>query len=889
MVSDCTIKGEFALIIHKLKTNHIVNPLGFDYSDGGVRFSFIAEDTDAKKMTAAQIEVALDEGFNQIVFDSGRDETISSLAYTLPIETAPRTRYFWRVSVWADNGDFAVSEPAWFETAKQNEAWNAKWITPDLPKDMHSVLFKEISLSKPVKRARAYMCGLGLYEMYIGGEKIGNDYLAPHCNAYDKWLQYQTYDITENLTNGSGSLVEVMLGKGWYMGRFGFADIADRCNLFGDTPMLLCEMAVEYADGTEERFCSDTTWQARKSPIVDGNIYDGEIYDATLDCSEIFSVSETEKDFALLKARLSPPVLIKETLKPVEIITTPKGETVIDMGQNMVGWLTFTVDAPKGTKIFLQHGEVLQDDCFYNDNLRSALAEYTYISDGTPAVVRPHFTFYGFRYVKIEGFTKPVTCDDFTGCVVYSDMETTGNIETSDPLVNRLFQNAMWGQKDNFLDTPTDCPQRDERMGWTGDAQVFSGTACFNMDTYAFYSKYLFDLAKEQEADDGRVTFVVPNMLKYENHSEGGSCAWGDAATVIPWNVYLFSGDKAILAQQFDSMKSWVDYIRRADEAAGKRNLWLVGDHFGDWLALDGPVYGGAEGGTDRHFIASAYYCYSTEIVAKAARVLGKTEIAEEYEALAADIREAFAKEFFTETGRIAMPTQTGMIVSLFMDLVPPQFRERLKKELRKKIHFDGGSLKTGFVGTAYLCRTFSDNDMNDIAYNLLLTKDYPGWLYTVLLGATTIWERWNAVLPDGKLSGIGMNSLNHYSYGAVMEWMYRNVSGLQPLESHPGFKKIRLAPQPDSRLSFVNTTYNSASGEYISNWRMENDTLSFEFKIPFDASADLTLPYVSSTEGISVNGKLLNESGFNAEINESGVSMALSSGSYTFTYAINK
>jgi alpha-L-rhamnosidase len=547
----------------------------------------------------------------------------------------------------------------------------------------------------------------------------------------------------------------------------------------------------------------------------------------------------------------------------------------------MVGWLEFKTSAPKGTEITLQYGEILQDRNFYRENLRTAKAEYKYIANGEEAVVRPYFTFYGFRYVKVEGWYGELKAEDFAGCVLYSDMELTGHIETSNPLVNRLFLNALWGQKGNFLDIPTDCPQRDERMGWTGDAQVFSGTACFNMDTFAFFSKYGYDLGREQEDKNGMVPMVVPTT----NLQGGGSSAWGDAATIIPWNVYVQYGDKKILEQQFESMKAWVDYIKREDDNSGGKRLWTTGFHFGDWLALDGADPNFPTGGTDIAFISSAYYCYSSRIVSKAAKVLGKEELAKEYEALTNEVREAIRDEYFSKNGRITINTQTALIISLFMELAPEDKRERVANDLREKLKKDKNYLKTGFVGTPYLCKVLSENGCNDLAYTLLLNKDCPSWLYSVIMGATTIWERWNSVMPDGKISPEGMNSLNHYAYGSIAEWMYRYVAGINPVEDKPGFRHINLTPMPDYRLKYAKAEYNSAVGTYESQWEIaEEGQLKFKFVIPFNATAALVLPD-AKLDNIKVNGKLLKDAELKSNQKNQNVEVELTSGSYEFIY----
>lgn len=861
--------------IIKLKTNHMTNPLGFDL--GKVSFSFITCETKAHKQVAAQIQVAFNKEFSEIIYDSGKSEKIDSLAFELPIKLKARTRYYWRVKVWADNGESTISEVAWFETSKMDEQWDGKWITPDLDNDIHPILSKEFKLEKTIKNARAYVCGLGLYEFNINGNKVGDEYLTPNFNAYNKWVQYQTYDITNTLKEGE-NLIEVALGNGLYKGRFGF-DSEE--NIYGDKFALICELVIDFVDGSSVVINSDDTWKARKNKILDGNLYDGEVYDSTFEEKNYYKVKEIDLGLSKLKARLSLPVKIKERLKVVEVIKTAKGETVLDLGQNMVGWIEFKTNAPKGTKITLQYGEILQDGNFYRENLRTARAEYTYISSGEEALVRPYFTFYGFRYVKVEGWHGELKPEDFTGCVLYSDMELTGHIETNNSLVNRLFLNALWGQKGNFLDIPTDCPQRDERMGWTGDAQVFSGTACFNMDTFAFFNKYLYDLSREQEDRNGIVPMVVPAT----NLKGGGASAWADAATIIPWNVYVQYGDKRILEQQFESMKAWVDYIKREDDNSGGKRLWTTGFHFGDWLALDGTNPNFPTGATDISFISSAYYLYSSKIVSKAAKILSREEIAKEYEVLSNEIREAIKNKYFDKDGHIIINTQTALIISLFMDIVTEDEREILIKDLREKLEKDNNYLKTGFVGTPYICKVLSENGCNDLAYTLLLNTDCPSWLYPVIMGATTIWERWNSVMPDGKINPEGMNSLNHYAYGSIVEWMYRYIAGLNAVEDKPGFRHIKLTPMPDYRLKYAKAYFNAAVGTYKSEWEItEEGNLNFRFVIPFNASATLVLPD-AKLENVKVNGEFLKDTELKARQDNERVTIELISGLYEFSY----
>lgn len=839
--------------ITNLKTNRLYDPLGFHLGDRP-RLSWIAEAEGAKSQAAAQVQVSLDDAFGKIVFDSGKRADINSVCYPPDMELLPCTRYYWRVRVWGDDGSDAVSAPAWFETAKMNEPWQARWITPDFDSGNHPVLFTDFVLRKQVSRARIYICGLGLYELGLNGQKISDEYLAPGLFAYDKWLSYQTYDVTAGLKTGENR-IDVMLGNGWYKGRYGL----DRSKTFryGDRFALICELRIVFEDGSAETITtSDISWRARKSKVIDSSIFDGEVYDALAKDETVYKAALIDLDTGKLEPRRSPPIKIKERLKPVEVIRTPTGETVLDMGQNMVGWLEFTNRAPAGAEIFLQFGEVLQNGNFYRDNLRTARCEYRYISDGVERKVRPHFTFYGFRYVKLTKWQGGVDPDDFCGLALYSDMEETGNIVTNNALVNRLFLNALWGQKGNYLDVPTDCPQRDERMGWTGDAQVFSGTAAFNMDVFAFFSKYLYDLMQEQRTRGGSVPVVVPAHDVLQN----GSCAWGDAAVIIPWNMYLYYGDETILSQQYESMKGWVDYIKGRDEAGGGKRLWMNDFHYGDWLSLDGEDPMNRFGGTDMAFLASAYYSFSSGIVAKAARVLGRESDALCYGQLSAEVRRAIQKEYFTSSGRLAVNTQTAYVVALYMDLVPGEHKEQVALVLRSKLKESGYHLRTGFVGTPYLCRVLSANGSNDIAYRLLTNTDYPSWLYPVTMGATTIWERWNSILPDGRISDTGMNSLNHYSYGSIVEWMYRNAAGINPVEDAPGFRRFKLEPRPHYLLKSLKAEFLSPAGKIVSQWNIREDgSVGFYFKIPFNTAAQLVLP---DSEGTAAEGVHELESG---------------------------
>ena len=882
--------------IEKLRANHIENPLGYRMEQ--VSLSWVVTEAKGTRAVRARVEVCRDAEFTDCVSDSGEREDINSLHYEPEMEPEEGVRYYWRVSVRDDAGDTAVSDAAYFETAVKFS--RAKWITAPFSQEKHPLFRKTVELRDEVAKARLLISGLGVYEAWLNGGKVGDEYLAPFCNDYNLWLQYQTYDVTGQLHKGKNA-IGVMLGNGWYKGRFGFVEHMDR--LYGDTFRMLLELHVTYADGETEIICSDTDWLCAESPVLQSSIYDGEVWDARKELPGWADAACEEDGFVLavladepagvLTPRLSLPVKIMETIAPVELIRTNAGEQVLDFGQNMTGWVEFTCEEPEGTKVCFQFGEILQEGNFYNENLRTAKQEFCYISNGEKAYVRPHFTFYGFRYMKITGMSDIVP-ENFRGCVIYSQMEQTGRIVTDNGKINRLFENALWGQKGNFLDVPTDCPQRDERMGWTGDAQVFAATASYNMYTPAFYRKYLYDMKLEQDTLGGGVPHVVPDILgqidrilhandqttdNVSVNSACNSCAWADAATIIPWTMYKMYGDAAMLASQYGGMKAWTDYIRSVDvEKCGGRYLWTDGFHFADWLALDNYHKDSSFGATDPYYVASVYYYYSASLTAKAAGVLGKTEDKAYYENLAEHVKAAIQKEYFTETGRIAVDTQTALALALFFHLEPADATGRLVKDLLRKLEEEEMHLTTGFVGTAFLCAALAENGLADAAYTLLLNEDYPSWLYEVNMGATTVWERWNSVLPDGRISDTGMNSLNHYSYGAIVEWMYRYMCGVNVCEDAPGFCRFLVKPYVDGRFEWVRMEYESAKGRIKSGWKKSAECYLFEVEVPFDAEADFV--FTLDCRKVCVNGK---DNG----AMEKGSSLHLTRGSYEISAAL--
>ncbi|MBR6571094.1 MAG: family 78 glycoside hydrolase catalytic domain, partial [Clostridia bacterium] len=667
------------MLITHCQIAHLTNPLGYDL--GCLNVSYLIEEAEGDKQVAARVRVATDENMTAIIYDSGEREDISPLGFQLPLALLPRTRYFWQVEAVTDAGDRGLSAINWFETGKMEEVWQGRWLSCDSSEKRHPIFAGQIPLDQPVKSARLYITALGLYEAYLNGERIGDEYLTPYCNNYHQWLQVQTYDITAQIQNG-GKL-EVMLGNGWYKGRFCFVDY-DR-NLpghYGNEWGLLAEVRMTYEDGTQAVYGTDESWTVRRGPIVDSNLYDGEIWDATLADTEPLPAKLYAGKVPPLHDRLSVPVRIQKELKPVEKIITPKGEQVLDIGQNQAGIFRLRVHETKGKEIKIRVGEILQEGCFYRENLRSALAEYTFISDGNEHVIVPHFTFYGYRYVCIEGIGN-VNPEDFTALVLHSDLPEAGTLTTGHSLINKLMENVGWGMLGNFIDVPTDCPQRDERMGWTGDAQVFSATACFYRDCYAFYRKFLYDMETEQQERDGAVPVVIPRFQLDEPDS---SAVWGDAACIMPWTLYRYYGDVSILEQCYDSMKMWVDYMTRTD---GDNHAWRTHFHYGDWLGLDNPNPDEITlGGTDNAFIADVYHRQSAVLLARAARVLGRTDDVETYEALADRLLQEIRNEYFTPNGRLAVETQTAHVLALAYDLMPD--RARTQEGLRRQFERSG-------------------------------------------------------------------------------------------------------------------------------------------------------------------------------------------------------
>ena len=815
--------------INNIRVNGIREPLGFCLPH--VSISWKVAETASRQPARERLCVAADPDFSQILFEK-EGEKLRSIGEKVTISLQPRTRYYVRVEVRGDAGDCA-EDMTWFETGKMDEPWQGKWIGTAQEDAFHPVFFHDFLLKGQIASARLYVTGLGLYEAYVNGGKAGDDLLAPFCNDYNEQVQAQTYDVTALLQQGENRL-EILTGNGWYKGRLGYEG---KREVYGDRFQAIAELRVTLADGSEHVIGTDADWQYKGSDFECTDIYDGECLNRLLWQGK----ENPAKPVCLmldkrLTDRYSLHVLVKDSLPVAEIIHTPAGEVVLDLGQNFTGYLEYTAHFPAGTRITLDHGEILQNGNFYNDNYRTAQARMIYVSDGRRETVRAHFTFFGFRYVRVTGWPGEVKKEDFTGRVVYSDLDTAMRFGSGNEKLNRLAANAFWGQRSNFLDMPTDCPQRDERLGWTGDAQVFSPTACFQRDTRAFYRKFLYDLRLDQQKHGGAVANYLPNIASMP----GGSSVWGDIATFLPVTLYDYYGDREELAAQYQLMRDWLEWIFRQDEEHGGHRLWNFGFHFGDWLAQDGVTPQSMKGGTDDFFVASMYYYASARKVERAAKILENAADAEKYGKLAEAIYAAILREYFSPNGRLCVDTQTAYLLCLNFGVYVD--KARLIEGLKKRFQKDCYKIKGGFVGATMMCRVLAENGMEELAAHFLFQEGFPGWLHCVNLGATTIWERWNSVLDDGAISGTGMNSLNHYSYGSVMEYVFRDLAGIQPLE--PGFGRVRFAPWPTWRAGSMEAAYDSIHGVYASSWRINADgTLTVRFQVPFGCTAEAVLP----------------------------------------------
>ena len=871
--------------VQSLLVENLSDPVGIDVAQP--RFSWQLTGS-RRNITQSAYEIKVLSGKSS-VWSSGKvnsDQSVHVKYNGTALQSGKK--YMWQVRVWDNVGKgSAWSTASSFQTAFFNTGdWKAKWIEAGFAEDPSrpSPYFrKNFMADKKVVSATAYITAHGMYEAQINGKRVGDAYLTPGWTSYNKRLQYQVYNVTDLLQQGE-NVVGVVLGSGWYRGNLAWGGNKD---IYGNKLGLLFQLDISYSDGSSESVISNESWKSSTGSIISSEIYHGETIDARNEKSGWSTKSYSDQGWSgvtvgnynnnILIAEYNQPVRKHETFKAVRLLTTPKGEKVIDFGQNVVGWVMVKANGNAGDKITIHHAEVLdKEGNFYIDNLRAAKATGTYIlKGGGVEIFEPHFTFYGFRYIKIEGYPGEIKPENFTAVALYSDMPLTGTFHTSNPLLNQLQHNIQWGQNGNFLDVPTDCPQRDERLGWTGDAQVFCRTATYNRNVNNFFSKWLKDVAADQEPNGG-VPFVVPNVL---GPGAIASAGWADVATIIPWNIYMAYADTQVLSDQYASMKAWVEYMR----SHTRNDLWNTGFHFGDWLFYrPDDDNDGRAAVTDKYLIAQCFYARSTQLLINAATVLGKTDEVNQYTSLLQKIKEAFLKEYMTANGRLVSGTQTAYVLSLNFDMLPESLRQQAAARLARNVEDYNNHLTTGFLGTPYLCHVLTRFGYDSIAYKLLLQDSYPSWLYPVKMGATTIWERWDGQKPDSTFQTPGMNSFNHYAYGAIGDWMYRTVAGLR--EAAPGYKEIIVQPHIGGGLTEASADLNTYYGTATSHWKLNEGKLNLDVEVPANTKATIYIP-AKSADGITESGKALSAS---SDVKVSGtengyVIVNVGSGTYHF------
>ncbi len=882
-------------VFSQVKVQHLLaenktNPLSVENANPRLSWQLISDKRNVMQ-TAYEIKVSSSAKVDADVWNSGKVSSDKSVFVSYggsPLKS--ETKYYWKVRVWDNKGKpSGWSAPGLWQMALLDVAdWKAKWISPrteDSVMRPSPIFRKEFFTNKKIISAMAYVTAHGLYEAQINGHRVGNACLTPGWTSYKNRLQYQVYDVTDLLSKGNNA-IGITLGNGWYRGIIGFSN---NINVYGKDIALLFQMKIIYSDGSNQLVTSDKSWKCSTAEIRYAEIYNGEIIDARLNkpgwALPAFNDANWDgvitKDYSkeILIATYNEPVTRHETFKPVRIFKTPKGEQILDFGQNLVGWVHLIANGNKGDSIKISHAEVLdKEGNFYTDNLRHAKAEDIYILNGSgDEAFEPNFTWHGFRYIKLEGYPGEIKSENFTAVALYSDMAPTGTFTSSNQLINQLQHNIQWGQKGNFLDVPTDCPQRDERLGWTGDAQVFSRTATFNMNVNNFFAKWLKDVAADQV--NGSVPFVVPNVL---GPNAAGSAGWADVATIVPWNIYLAYGDLKVLEDQYSSMKAWVEYMH------GKsiNDLWNTGFHFGDWLFYrPEDDNDGRAAVTDKYLIAQCFYAHSTQLLINAATVLHKEDDIEKYTSLLKKIKEAFLKEYMTPNGRLVSGTQTAYVLALNFDMLPETLRTQAAARLAENVKSYNNHLTTGFLGTPYLCEVLTRFGYDSVAYKLLLQPTYPSWLYPVKMGATTIWERWDGIKPDSTFETPGMNSFNHYSYGAIGDWMYRSMVGIDTYEDGVGYKHIKIKPHIGGNFTYASASLETYYGKVSNGWKIDGDNLMMDTEIPPNSTATIFIP-AKNAEGILESGNVISGSNDVKVLGteEGYVTIKVGSGKYHFT-----
>lgn len=892
------------LEVTSLRTEYLDNPLGIDAERPRLGWKLRSDD-DNVMQSAYQVQASIEGSFADLLWDSGKVESGDSqgILYGGPAFQSLE-RIHWRVKVWSNRGaESAFSPPAFFETGLLHASdWNAQWIEPEMEVDIDAYkpapyIRKEFTVKQGLVKARACFTAKGLYRFYMNGAEGTDQLFTPGFTSYYNRLQYQVYDVTDLLQEGMNAL-GVIIGDGWWRGATGGANLK---NNFGYKVAFLGQLVLDYEDGSREVIGSDSTFQTSHGPLLKTDMKSGEIYDARIELagwhkpgfndSSWIPVQIIEDGFEHLIATRSVPVRQKERYE-AKVLRTPNGDTVLDFGQNIAGWVEMKMSGEAGSEVILIHGEALdRDGNFTLQNLAGHgtledFQEVRYILAGSGSEsYRPHFAVFGFRYVWVKSYPVEIRPEHFTAVAVYSDLEETGDFTCSNPLINQLVFNSRWSQKSNFLEVPTDCPTR-ERAGWTGDAQLYCRTASDFMNVYPFFEKWMADLAAEQFAD-GSVGSTVPTVIGHHNPVEwerfsqtnkdpmmalrrpkpgtasmlDGSAGWGDAAVIIPWTLYLCYGDKRILENQFDSAKAWVDYMAACAKVANEEYkdtpayqhytdgeldanyIWDTKFHWGEWLEADtifnDIVSAMTKSRDSLPYVATAYYAYSSRLLSEMAFVLGKTEEGEKYRALFEKIKRVYNQYFVKEDGSILGDRQAPNVRTLAFGLAEENKKQAVADRLAQLVVEQDYHLNTGFLSTPFLLQALADYGHSDIAFRLLEQDTCPSWLYAVTQGATTIWESWRGISAEGERSG----SFNHYSYGAVCDFLFAGIAGIRPVWEEPGYKHFILKPLAGGTLTHASAAYESLYGTIQSGWERTGSSVSYQFRIPANTTATIMLP----------------------------------------------
>lgn len=840
-----------------LRCAHLVNPLGV--APDRVQLSWVLEGAGhGRGQRGYQVIVTADA---DTAWDSGRVDSASScdIVYAGEPLTAGG-RYAWQVRTWDEEQTVSAwSVPASFEVELDPvRGWRgASWISPvsvresflppagkgpsdPVAKALNPVpyLRRVFGVDRPVAWARLYVTALGLYEARLNGSRVGDAVLTPGWTDYAQRIPYQTYDVGGLLREGENAF-GALLADGWYSGFIGF-DAKRAGALYGAAPEFLAQLVIGLADGTEQRIVTDGRWQAAFGAVRHADLLMGERHDLALeprgwdrpgfDASGWSEVRCLDRDGAPLVADPGPPVRVTQDIAARSVARDPAGRYIVDFGQNLTGWLRVKVDGTAGTRVRIRHAEVLtQDGSLYTDNLRTARQTDEFTISGGPQVLEPRFTLHGFRYAEICGYPGDLEPAAVTARVVHSDIPATGSFESSQPWLNQLFANIDWGQRGNFISVPTDCPQRDERLGWLGDAQIFARTACYNRDVAAFFGKWLDDVADAQ-FPSGAFSDIAPRL----NIGWAGAPAWGNAGVIIPWTLYKMYGDSSILRRHLPAMSAWMDFLERGNP--GYLRTHDLGNSYNDWLAP-------GDDATSAELLATAYWAHDAALMAEITEAIGRPGDAAGYRALWSKVRSAFTEAFVAADGQVTSGTQTAYALGLHMQLIPDELRELAAAHLVEAIRREDWHLTTGFVGVGYLLPVLSSNGYTDVAYRLLAQDTLPSWRYMIDQGATTIWERWDGRTAERGFQSPWMNSFNHYALGSVGEWLYRFVLGIDLAPDAAGFSRLVLRPHPGGGLSHVEGSYQSVRGPITTRWGHSGDTFTFRVELPPNVSASVRVP----------------------------------------------